>query len=45
MLIDLKNGGDLLDSDYTAEIVKAFDFSVIEQCVSQGTCGCGTVQR
>lgn len=34
MLIDLKNGGDLLDSDYTDEIVKAFDFSVIEQCVS-----------
>lgn len=34
LLIDLKNGGDMIQSDHQAEIVAAFDFNVIEQCVS-----------
>lgn len=34
LLIDLKNGGDLLKGQHKDAIVAAFDFSVIEQCVS-----------
>lgn len=35
MLIDLKNGGALLEEPkWQSSIVNSFDFSVIEECVS-----------
>ena len=34
LLIDLKNAGSLLQGAYKQDILDAFDFSVVEQCVS-----------
>ncbi|KAK1928046.1 putative endo alpha-1,4 polygalactosaminidase precursor [Papiliotrema laurentii] len=38
LLIDLKNGGDLLKGEHKDAIVAAFDFSVIEQCHKYDEC-------
>lgn len=35
MIVDLKNSGGLLQGDTGAQLVEAFDFSVIESCVSR----------